>query len=185
MTGKTWLWEVSASSRRPGSSCPNGRRLGLTCFVNTECGAWDPGLGNRDRVLPRILLRKLSSHLSSPCDLDPSFLLSQLMILSMLLLCFWKPLVKLLNLRLQFSSHKIGRLSLIPLAFPKAFVSGLERHFSASENRGLGTWPFWGYRVEGMCSGDLKDLVPMAAVKTRPPPLPLTCRIKVRYEVAA
>lgn len=53
-------------------------------------------------------------------------------------------LVKLLKLRPQFSSCKIGRLGLIPRAVPKACVFGLERHFSASENRGLGTWPFWG-----------------------------------------
>lgn len=111
----------------------------------------EPGLGTRDRVLTRLSVRKLSPPLSptlpfpTPYDLDQSCLLSQLIFVILsrsgisVVALILETLNKLLELGPQFSSRKMGRLGLIPCAVPKACVSGLKRHFSASESRGLGT----------------------------------------------
>lgn len=85
-------------------------------------------------------------------------------------------LVKRLKLGTQFSSCKVGRLSLTPHAVPNTLASDLERHFSC----------FWkrGPEDRGNAGEGPQRAVQMAAVKTCSPPAPLRYRVKGRYEVA-
>lgn len=123
-----------------------------------------------------------SFSLLNPHDLDQSCLLSQkiFVVLSRsdisVVALVLETLVKCLKLGPQFSSCKMGRLSLIPHAVPKTLVSGLERHFSC----------FWkqGPEDRGNADEGPQGAVQMAAVKPGSPPAPLRYRVKVRYEVA-
>lgn len=118
-----------------------------------QSSAWDPGLDTIDGAGKNISQETEFSSLHPlppPHDLDQSHLLSLLIFVILsrsdisVVALILETLVKLLKLGPQFSSYKMGRLDLIPHAIPKACVSGLERHFSASENGGLGTWLFRG-----------------------------------------